>query len=258
MDGGNSAISWKLLCVFAWLWLLPGMVLAQKLDEGTLSGLTARSIGPARMSGRIADLDVVNNDPNIIYVGAAGGGIWKSTNSGNTFKPIFDGHTQSIGDITIDQSQPQTVWVGTGEPWVRNSTSVGNGIYRTTDGGENWQALGLEKTERIGKIVIDPKKSDTVYVAALGTLWNANEDRGIYKTTNGGKTWEKILYVDSNTGGTDIVIDPQEPNRLYAAMWEFRRQPWTFNSGGPGSGIFKSTDSGKTGAHCLGDCTNST
>jgi photosystem II stability/assembly factor-like uncharacterized protein len=217
-----------------------------KVDSNTFGALTARPIGPASMSGRIAAIDVVNNNPRTLYVGAGGGGLWKSINGGLTFKPVFDKHTQSIGAIAIDQSKPDTVWVGTGEAWTRNSVSVGTGVYKTTDGGENWTSLGLENSERIVKIVIDPRDSNTAYVAVVGKLWSASEDRGLYKTTDGGKTWSKILYINADTGCSDVVLDPQEPNTVYAGMWQFRRQPWTFNSGGPGSGIHKSTDGGKT------------
>ncbi|MCS7079986.1 MAG: glycosyl hydrolase [Chloracidobacterium sp.] len=217
-----------------------------KLDSSMLGAWTARAIGPATMSGRIAALDVVNTNPKIIYVGAASGGVWKSSDGGLTFKPVFDKHTQSIGAIAIDQTRPDTVWVGTGEGWTRNSVSVGTGLYKTTDGGETWTRVGLEKTERIARIVIDPRKSDTVYVAALGPLWASGEERGLYKTTDGGKTWTKILYINADTGCADVAIDPQEPDILYAAMWQFRRLPWTFTSGGPGSGLHKSTDGGKT------------
>lgn len=242
---------WTSLLVFfiASLAFSPTKTQAQvKLDSGLLGGLEARSIGPAVMSGRVMAIDGVTSEPNTIYVGAAGGGVWKTTNGGATFKPIFDKHTQSIGAIAIDQSKPSTVWVATGESCTRNSVSVGTGIYKTTDGGENWKLMGLEKSERISKVVIDPKNPDTVYVAVVGALWSSSEDRGLYKTTDGGNKWEKILYVDANTGCSDIAIDPQEPNRLYAGMWQFRRQPWSFSSGGPGSGLFRSTDSGKTWA----------
>ena len=217
-----------------------------KIDSSTFGAIEARAIGPAITSGRIAAIEGVTSDPRILYVGAAGGGVWKSINAGISFKPIFDKYTQSIGAIAVDQAHPDTVWVGTGEPWVRNSTSVGTGIYKTTDGGDNWKFMGLAKSERIAKIVVDPKNSNTVYVAVLGHLWDANEDRGLYKTTDGGKTWQKILYVDADTGCSDVGIDPQETNMVYAGTWQFRRYPWTFQSGGPGSGLYRSADGGKT------------
>jgi len=215
------------------------------IDESIFGALRARSIGPAVMSGRIAALDAVVAEPRIVYAGAASGGVWKSTNGGVSFRAVFDDHCQSIGAIAIDQAHPDTVWVGTGEPWVRNSVSVGDGVYRTVNGGDDWQRLGLEKTERIGKIVVDPADPSTVWVAALGHLWNANEERGLYKTTDGGATWQKILYVDENTGCTDIVLVPGLPNVVFACMWDFRRGPDTFRSGGPGSGLYRSLDGGK-------------
>ncbi|MCK4835820.1 MAG: glycosyl hydrolase [Candidatus Aminicenantes bacterium] len=216
-----------------------------KIDEYIFGSIKARAIGPAVMSGRISCLDAVNENPNIIYVGAAGGGIWKSINGGASFKPVFDKYNQCIGSICIDQCNPKTVWVGTGECWTRNSVSVGDGIYKTTDSGDNWKNLGLKETERISRIVINPQNPDIVYVAAMGHLWNANEERGVYKTTDGGKTWEKILYVDKNTGCADLAINPKAPNIIYAAMWQYRRYPYFFNSGGPGSGLYRSLDGGR-------------
>ena len=227
--------------------LLAGSLPAEvKVDSATFGAIEARPIGPAVTSGRIAAIDGVATDPRTIYVGAAGGGVWKTVNGGTTFKPIFDKYTQSIGAIAVDQAHPANVWVGTGEVWVRNSTSVGTGIYKTTDAGDNWKFMGLPNSERIGKIVVDPKNSDVVYVAVLGHLWDANEDRGLYKTSDGGKTWEKILYVNADTGCSDVAVDAQEPHVLYASMWQYRRYPWTFKSGGPGSGLYRSIDSGKT------------
>ena len=217
-----------------------------KINSAIFGNLKPRSIGPAVMSGRITDIDCVIKDPRIIYVGSAGGGVWKSTDGGVTFKPVFEKYTMSIGCITIDQNNPDTVWVGTGETWVRNSTSVGTGLYKTTDGGKTWKFMGFKNSERISEIVIHPKNSKIVYVGVLGHLWNSNEERGVYKTTDGGKTWKRILYVDENTGCADLAIDPQEPDILYAAMWQFRRKPYFFTSGGPGSGLYKSTDGGKT------------
>ena len=217
-----------------------------KIDSYTFGAIKARSIGPAVMGGRISALDVVNSNPRIIYVGVAAGGVWKSVSGGTTFKPVFDKHPQSIGAIAIDQAHPDTVWVGTGETWVRNSVSVGAGLYRTTDGGDNWKLVGLDSTERISRILVNPKDSKIVYVGAMGHLWDANEQRGVYKTTDGGKIWEKVLYVDENTGCADLALDPQEPSILYAAMWQFRRYPDFFKSGGKGSGLYRSTDAGKT------------
>ncbi len=217
-----------------------------KIDNNTFGAIRARQIGPATMSGRIAALDALNENPNILYVGTAGGGVWKTKNGGVTFKPVFDKYTQCIGAVRIDQKNPETVWVGTGEPWTRNTTSVGNGIFKTTDGGDTWQFVGLKNTERINRIKIDPNNSDIVYVAALGHLWGPNKERGLYKTTDGGKTWQKILYVDENTGCSDIVINPLNSNVLYAGMWQFHRSAYYFNSGGKGSGLYKSTDAGKT------------
>ncbi len=216
------------------------------LDKNAFGAIRARSIGPAVMGGRISHIEAVNSDPRIIYVGTASGGLWKSTSGGTTFKPIFDKYTQSIGALAIDQAHPDTVWVGTGEHAVRNSVSIGDGIYKTTDGGETWQHMGLENSERISSIRIDPRNPNTVYVGVLGHLWNDSEDRGVYKTTDGGKTWEKILYINEATGCASLDMDPQDPNILYAGMWQFRRWPWFFKSGGPGSGLYRSKDGGKT------------
>ncbi len=219
---------------------------AVSIDSYTFGALEARHIGPAAMSGRIMAIDAVAADPRIIYVGSASGGVWKSVNGGTTFKPIFDKYTQSIGAVAIDQAHPDTVWVGTGESCVRNSVSIGTGLYRTTDGGESWEEMGLKDSERIARVVVNPANSNHVYVAALGHLWNANTERGFYRTIDGGKSWERTLYVDSTTGCADIAIEPKNSNIIYAAMWEFRRWPYFFSSGGKGSGLYKSTDSGKT------------
>jgi photosystem II stability/assembly factor-like uncharacterized protein len=217
-----------------------------KVDAETLGGLRLRAIGPATMSGRIAALDAIKGDRLTLYVGSAGGGVWRSTNGGTTFDPVFDKHCQSIGAITIDRSRPKTVWVGTGEAWTRNSVSVGDGIYKTTDGGDNWQRMGLEDCERIARIVIDPQHGDTVYVAATGHLWDANPQRGVFRTRDGGATWQRVLFVNDDTGCADIAIDPADPKTVYAAMWQFRRKPWSFSSGGPGSGLYRSRDGGDT------------
>jgi photosystem II stability/assembly factor-like uncharacterized protein len=215
------------------------------IDSATFGDLRARAIGPAVTSGRIAALDVVADNPRLIYVGSAGGGVWKSSNGGTTFTPVFDEHPMSIGAVTIDQAKPDTVWVGTGEAWTRNSVSVGKGIYRSTDAGASWTSMGLRDTERIAAIAVHPKQSDTVFACAVGHLWDDNEERGLFKTTDSGKTWKKVLFVDASTGCADVEMDPQEPAVMYAAMWQVRRQPYFFASGGPGSGLYKSTDGGE-------------
>lgn len=212
-----------------------------------LGDLRARSIGPAIMSGRIADIDVVNKKPQVIWVGTAGGGVWKSISGGASFRPVFDDYTQVIGKVTIDQKHPDTVWVGTGEPWVRNSVGVGNGVYKTYNGGTSWEFVGLKDSERISDIIIDPRDGNTVYVGAQGKLWSANQERGVFKTTDGGKTWNKVLYIDENTGCAELEIDPKNPDVIYAAMWSHRRYPDFFDSGFTGtSALMKSTDGGKT------------
>ena len=227
--------------------LLTGMSsLKGQVTEATFGDIEGRQIGPARMSGRISCIDAQNKNPNIVFVGAAGGGVWKSLNQGTTFKSVFDEYTQSIGSIAIDQNHPDTVWVGTGEVWVRNSVSVGTGIYRTKNGGEKWELMGLPKSEHIGRILIDPVNPDIVYAAVLGAVWGDSEDRGVYKTSDGGKTWTKLLYTNPSTGCADMAMDPENPSVIYASMWDFRRQAYTFRSGGPGSALYKSTDGGTT------------
>ena len=222
---------------------------AIKFDAATISGLPIRNIGSATMSGRIAALDAIEKDGRVtVFVGAASGGVWKSINGGTTFRPVFDRQpVQSIGAVAIDQSNPDTVWVGTGEAWTRNSVSIGNGIYKSTDGGENWTNVGLQDSEHIAKILIDPKNSNIVLACATGHLWNDNDERGVYKSSDGGKSWKKVLAgANGSTGCGMLALSPQEPNTIFADMWDFRRQGWTFRSGGPGSGLFKSTDGGNT------------
>ena len=218
-----------------------------KFDAATVSGLPARNIGSATMSGRVAAVDAVEQDGRItVFVGAASGGVWKSVNGGTTYKPVFDRESvQSIGAVTIDPSNPKTVWVGTGEPWTRNSVSIGDGVYKSTDGGENWTNVGLKDSEHIAKILVDPTDGNTVLVCAMGHLWDDSDERGVYKTTDGGKTWKKVLAGANGSSGCALLAQSrQEPKTIYASMWDFRRQGWTFRSGGPGSGLFKSTDGG--------------
>jgi photosystem II stability/assembly factor-like uncharacterized protein len=219
-----------------------------RFDAATVSGLPARNIGSGVMSGRIAAVDAVDQDGRItVFVGAASGGVWKSVNGGTTYKPVFDRESvQSIGAVAIDPSNPKTVWVGTGEAWTRNSVSVGAGVYRSTDGGENWTNIGLKDSEHIAKILVDPTDGNRVLACATGHLWDDNDERGVYRTTDGGKTWSKVLAgANRSTGCALLAMSRQEPKTIYASMWDFRRQGWTFRSGGPGSGVFKSTDGGE-------------
>jgi photosystem II stability/assembly factor-like uncharacterized protein len=217
------------------------------IDPGLLAGMSARSIGPAGMSGRVPAVVAVESNPNIVYAGGAAGGVWKSTNGGLTWTPVFDDQpVASIGAIAIAPSNPDVVWVGTGEGNPRNSVSVGNGVYRSLDGGRTWTHLGLENTEHISRIVLHPTNPDVAWVAALGKLWGENPERGVFKTTDGGKSWKKVLFVDERTGAADLIQDPRNPNRLFAALWEHRRWPWTFRSGGPGSGLWTSWDGGES------------
>lgn len=206
-----------------------------------------RSIGPASMGGRIDDIAVVESNPYVIYLGLATGGVWKTVNNGTTWEPIFDIYpAASIGDIAVCQSDPNIVWVGTGEPNNRQSSSFGDGIYKSTDAGKTFTNMGLKETQSIARVVIDPKDPNTVYVAALGHLFGPNKERGIFKTTDGGKTWSNVKFIDENTGFTDLVIDPTDNKTLYAASYQRRRVPWGFNGGGPGCGLWKTTDAGKT------------
>ena len=209
--------------------------------------IQARHIGPALMSGRITDLEMHPTNNKIMFVATAGGGVWKSNNGGASFTPVFDEHIQSIGCIAIDPSKPdQNIWVGTGETWTRNSVSMGDGIYKSTDGGQNWKNMGLPKSDRISSIIVDPKNSDIVWVGVLGALWGDSDERGVYKTTDGGITWQKVFYVDAKTGCSDLIMDPKNPNIMYASFWEFRRTAWSFSSGGTQSALYKSVDGGKT------------
>jgi photosystem II stability/assembly factor-like uncharacterized protein len=218
----------------------------QKITSGTLGMMEARQIGPAVMGGRISAIDVVAKDPRTIYIGSAGGGVWKSTTGGTLFKSIFDKYNQSIGALAIDQSNPDIIWCGTGESNMRNSVSIGSGLYKSTDAGENWTRVGLDSSEHISRIAINPKNHDEVYVAVPGPLWSDSKPRGLYKTTDGGKTWNNILYINEKTGCAEVLINPQNPDIIYATTWEFRRKPYSFSSGGKGSAVYKSTDGGKT------------
>src|SRR5215471_18771433 len=219
-----------------------------KFDSGTISGLNARNIGSAAMSGRIAAIDGVDEGGKVtVFAGAASGGVWKSINGATTFKPVFDRQeVQSIGAITIDPSNHKVVWVGSGESWTRNSVSIGNGIYKSTDGGENWTNMGLKDSERIARILVDPTDSNNVYACVTGHLWNDNDERGVYRTSDGGKTWKKVLAgANGSTGCAMLARSTREPGVIFASLWDFRRQAWTFRSGGPGSALYKSNDGGE-------------
>ncbi|MEM9649201.1 MAG: hypothetical protein AAF969_12030 [Bacteroidota bacterium] len=218
---------------------------SQEFSMDLVQDMKPRNIGPAGMSGRVTSIDVVHSNPDIMYVGTASGGIWKSTSGGIKWEPIFEKEvTGSIGAVAIQQSNPSVVWAGTGEGNPRNSLNGGYGIFKSLDGGKTWKSMGLEKTRHIHRIVIHPADPNTVYVGAIGSPWGVHAERGVYKTTDGGKSWEKILFVNNKTGVADLVMDPSNPNKLIVAMWEHKRDPWFFSSGGPGSGMYITHDGG--------------
>ena len=222
------------------------LTIAQQVNPKWMKGIAPRNIGPGGMSGRVTAIDVVNNQSDIIYVGTASGGIWKSTSGGVNWTPLFEDQvTASIGAIAIQQSNPDVIWVGTGEGNPRNSLNGGYGVYRSLDAGKTWKAMGLEKTRHIHRIIVDPTNPNIVYVAAIGSPWGEHPERGIFKTTDGGVSWNKILYANPKTGAADLIIDPTNPNKLVAALWEHKRDPWFFKSGGKGSGLYVSVDGGK-------------
>jgi photosystem II stability/assembly factor-like uncharacterized protein len=210
-----------------------------------LKSLKFREIGPANMGGRTDDFAVVESNTNIVYAGTASGGVWKTVNGGVSWKPVFDDQPVStIGDVTVSQSEPDVVWVGTGEGNNRQSSSWGNGVYKSGDGGKTWTNMGLKDTHHIPRIVIHPSNANVVYVAAQGHLWGPNEERGVFKTADGGKTWSKVLYINPDTGVNDLAMDPNNPDTLYAAAYQRRRTAFGMNGGGPGSAIYRTTDGG--------------
>ncbi len=216
-----------------------------KINSSTFGSVEPRALGPGTMSGRITAIEGNPKDGKTIFVGTAGGGIWKSTNAGASYTSIFDKYCQSIGAIALDPKNTDIIYAGTGESNMRNSVSIGVGMYKSTDAGANWVKIGLDSTEHISKIVIDPNNSNVIFVAVPGPLWSDSPHRGLYKSSDAGKTWEKILYVNEKTGCADICINPKDPNIMYASTWEFRRKPFSFNSGGKGSAFYKSIDGGK-------------
>ena len=220
---------------------------AQEFSMDLAADMKPRNIGPGGMSGRVTAIDVVLKNPDILYVGTASGGLWKSTSGGVTWKPIFEKQvTASIGAVAIQQSNPSVVWVGTGEGNPRNSLNGGYGIFKSLDAGKTWKSMGLEKTRHIHRIVVHPENPDIVYVAAIGSPWGEHAERGVYKTVDGGQTWKQILFNNNKTGAADLVIDPSNPNKLIVAMWEHKRDPWFFKSGGKGSGLYITHDGGDT------------
>ena len=215
--------------------------------EALVEAIEVRHIGPGTMSGRVTAIAVPHNEPEVIFVGTASGGLWKSTSAGVTWEPIFDEQpTQSIGAVALSPLNPDLVWVGTGEGNPRNSHTSGRGLFRSLDGGASWDFMGLEETRNIHRILIHPRDPNTVYVAATGSAWGDSPARGVYKTTDGGRTWNHILSIDERTGCAELIMDPSNPDKLFAAMWSFRRQPWTFTSGGEGSGLYVTHDGGDT------------
>jgi photosystem II stability/assembly factor-like uncharacterized protein len=251
MTISNGRVCFSLPAAVLAIPLAASFLLAQtpvRFDSGTISGLPARNIGSAQMSGRIAAIAAVNDGGSLtLFAGSASGGVWKSVNGGTSFKPVFNSQAvQSIGSVAIDARNHKIVWVGTGESWVRNSVSIGDGIYKSVDGGENWTNMGLRDSEHIAKILVDPADSDTVYACVTGHLWNDSAERGVYKTSDGGKNWRKVLGgANGSTGCAMLATSAQNPKTLYASLWDFRRQAWTFRSGGPGSGLYQSTDGGE-------------
>jgi len=218
---------------------------AQSFDPAKFKDLAPRNIGPAGMSGRITAIDVDLSNQDIIYAGAASGGIWKSNNGGIVWEPIFDDQpTQSIGAIEVNQSNPSEIWVGTGEGNPRNSHNSGAGIFKSVDGGKSWESKGLEKTKLIHRVIVKEDNPNTIIVGAMGSAWGDSAHRGVYKSTDGGNSWKKVLYIDQRTGVAELIADPNNPNKMFAAMWDFRRTPWDFTSGGKGSGLYVTHDGG--------------
>jgi photosystem II stability/assembly factor-like uncharacterized protein len=249
-EGYNYHLSIFCILVFFYFSISAGYAFQMSssfYEMDILKNLGWRCLGPANPGGRIDDFAVVEINPSIIYVGTASGGVWKTSNNGVTWIPVFDNQeTSSIGDVTISQANPDIVWVGTGEPNNRQSSSWGNGVYKSQDGGSTWSHMGLRETHHIGRIIIHPANPDIVYVAALGHLWGPNKDRGLFKSNDGGKTWTNTLFIDENTGCVDVAMDPENPHILYAAAYQRRRTGWGFNGGGQGSGLYKTTDGGES------------
>src|ERR1043165_3946868 len=223
------------------------MPLINAPDNPLLRGFRWRSIGPSGQGGRVDDFAVDEKNPSTYYVGFAVGGIWKTVNNGTTFEPIFDTYgASSIADLTLAPSDPNVLYVATGEANNRQTTSYGDGLYKSTDAGKTFRRIGFQNSQHLGRVLVPPRDPNTVWIAVGGNLYGPSDDRGVWKSTDGGTTWKKTLFVDNNTSATEIAIDPSNPNHLFAAMYQRQRTAWGFNGGGPGSGLYESMDGGKT------------
>lgn len=232
---------------------VPSGLIAQDHDA-PFEAMRARAIGPAGMSGRVSDVDVVLSDRSIMYVGASTGGVFKSVDGGLSWNPVFDSEAAiGVGSVAVFQPNPDIVWVGTGEGNPRNSAGVGKGLYKSVDGGQTWSLMGFEASERIHRVLTHPTDPNIVYVGAMGPAWSDGEERGVYRTRDGGETWEHVLWQNERTGIGELVMDPSNPDKLFAAMWEFRRDPWFLTSGGPGSGLFVTRDGGDSWTRLTAD-----
>src|SRR5712692_1123560 len=238
-------------CRFAILAVVAGLIAsaplaAQPYNEALFKGMKWRLIGPFR-GGRVLAVAGVPGDSNTYYFGAVSGGVWKTTDGGVTWQPLFDKQSvSSIGAIAVAESDPNVIYAGTGEACIRGNISYGDGVYKSNDGGKTWTNVGLRDTRHIGRLIVHPKNPDIVFVAALGHAYGPNAERGIFRSLDGGKVWQKVLYRDEKTGGIDLSFDPSNPNILFAALWEAGRTPWSLTSGGPGSGLYRSADGGAT------------
>ena len=240
----TQGIRWTpaLLCLVV---SVTGAMVAQQITPELFDQLRYRHIGP--VGNRVISVVGVPGDPMTYYAGAASGGIWKTTDAGLGWEPVFDDQSvHSIGSLAVAASDPQIVWAGTGETFIRSNVSIGNGIYKSTDGGRTWEHMGLDRTGRIGRVIVHPSNPDIVYAAALGHGYSPQPERGVFRTRDGGKTWERVLFVDEDTGASDLVMDPNNPRILFAGMWQLEIKTWGRESGGPGSGLFMSRDGGDT------------